>query len=396
MAKKRDILLTVLFCGFIGAMAALTAFLPKQEVSVNEKRTLAKFPEFSVQKLFNGKWEKDFETYISDHFPARNFFASTDSYYMLYSGRNGSNGVYKGKDGYIINTPVKCDEEKLNANITAINNFVKNTGIETKLIVVPSTGYIMSEELPKVHTEYNDSEIIDDVKNRAENAEFIDIRDTLTENKDKQIYYKTDHHWTTLGAYYAYVAYCEQKGLTPVSLEELKENKVEDFYGTFYSKAKRPSQPADTITWYDVDVDEFAFVANLQQDKQLAQLGEVVQEDGLELLRVDGMMDQRKFEVRDKYAAFMWGNSGYVKIKSNHNLNHQEGKTSRLLLFKDSYANSMIPYLTYNYDEIIVVDLRYMAKSTKELMQEEFDDIFVMYNFSTYVSGASDLAKLKF
>ena len=190
MAKKRDILLTVLFCGFIGAMAALTAFLPKQEVSVNEKRTLAKFPEFSVQKLFNGKWEKDFETYISDHFPARNFFASTDSYYMLYSGRNGSNGVYKGKDGYIINTPVKCDEEKLNANITAINNFVKNTGIETKLIVVPSTGYIMSEELPKVHTEYNDGEIINDIKNRAENAKFIDIRDTLTENKDKQIIIK--------------------------------------------------------------------------------------------------------------------------------------------------------------------------------------------------------------
>ena len=123
---------------------------------------------------------------------------------MLYSGRNGSNGVYKGKDGYIINTPVKCDEEKLNANITAINNFVKNTGIETKLIVVPSTGYIMSEELPKVHTEYNDGEIIDDIKNRAENAEFIDIRDTLTENKDKQIYYKTDHHWTSYGAYLAY------------------------------------------------------------------------------------------------------------------------------------------------------------------------------------------------
>ena len=213
MAKKRDILLTVLFCGFIGAMAVLTAFLPKQEVSVNEKRTLAKFPEFSVQKLFNGKWEKDFETYISDHFPARNFFASTDSYYMLYSGRNGSNGVYKGKDGYIINTPVKCDEEKLNANITAINNFVKNTGIETKLIVVPTTGYIMSEELPKVHTEYNDGEIIDDIKNRAENVEFIDIRDTLTENKDKQIYYKTDHHWTSYGAYLAYKKWAESENI---------------------------------------------------------------------------------------------------------------------------------------------------------------------------------------
>ena len=66
------------------------------------KRTLAKFPEFSVQKLFNGKWEKDFETYISGPLSARNFFASTDSYYMLYSGRNGSNGVYKGKDGILL------------------------------------------------------------------------------------------------------------------------------------------------------------------------------------------------------------------------------------------------------------------------------------------------------
>ena len=66
------------------------------------KRTLAKFPEFSVQKLFNGKWEKDFETYISDHFPARNFFASTDSYYMLYSGRNGSNGYIKEKTGILL------------------------------------------------------------------------------------------------------------------------------------------------------------------------------------------------------------------------------------------------------------------------------------------------------
>ena len=71
----------------------------------------------------------------------------------------------------------------------------------------------MSEELPKVHTEYNDGEIIDDIKNRAENAEFIDIRDTLTENKDKQIYYKTDHHWTGYGAYLAYKKWAESENI---------------------------------------------------------------------------------------------------------------------------------------------------------------------------------------
>ena len=236
MAKKRDILLTVLFCGFIGAMAALTAFLPKQEVSVNEKRTLAKFPEFSVQKLFNGKWEKDFLKHIfQTTFPQEISLRQPIHIICFIRDVTAQMGYIKGKDGYIINTPVKCDEEKLNANITAINNFVKNTGIETKLIVVPSTGYIMSEELPKVHTEYNDSEIIDDVKNRAENAEFIDIRDTLTENKDKQIYYKTDHHWTSYGAYLAYKKWAESENIEVRSDYDIES--TDGFFGTTYSKS---------------------------------------------------------------------------------------------------------------------------------------------------------------
>ena len=106
--------------------------------------------------------------------------------------------------------------------------------------------------------------------------------------------------------------------------------------------------------------------------------------------RVCSIYQSSALESKDKYTVFFGGNHPKVEISTTAN------NQRVLLLFKDSYANSMIPYLTYNYDEIIVVDLRYMAKSTKELMQEEFDDIFVMYNFSTYVSGASDLAKLKF
>ena len=102
MAKKRDILLTVLFCGFIGAMAVLTAFLPKQEVSVNEKRTLAKFPEFSVQKLFNGKWEKDFETYISDHFFARNFLRQPIHIICFIRDVTAQMGYIKEKTGILL------------------------------------------------------------------------------------------------------------------------------------------------------------------------------------------------------------------------------------------------------------------------------------------------------
>ena len=413
MKKILQYPIAVLFALFISVFFLVDVFNSDRAFSEFENTSLAQKPAFSWSSFVDGSFGSKYVKYINEQFLGRDNWISMKAVADMGLGRIESHGVTYGDDHYLMEKLEIVEDQNYPAN--AGTNIVKQTSLDRSngmvssflqmydqpitFSLVPNSYAILEDEVPTgfpgADQQAYTQQIYQTLSEADDQLEIVDFSDALSQHKDEYIYYRTDHHWTTLGAYYAYVAYCEQKGLTPVSLEELKENKVEDFYGTFYSKAKRPSQPADTITWYDVDVDEFAFVANLQQDKQLAQLGEVVQEDGLELLRVDGMMDQRKFEVRDKYAAFMWGNSGYVKIKSSHNLNHQEGKTSRLLLFKDSYANSMIPYLTYNYDEIIVVDLRYMAKSTKELMQEEFDDIFVMYNFSTYVSGASDLAKLK-
>lgn len=414
MKKILQYPIAVLFALFISVFFLVDVFNSDRAFSEFENTSLAQKPAFSWSSFVDGSFGSKYVKYINEQFLGRDNWISMKAVADMGLGRIESHGVTYGDDHYLMEKLEIVEDQNYPAN--AGTNIVKQTSLDRSngmvssflqmydqpitFSLVPNSYAILEDEVPTGFPGANQQaytqQIYQTLREADDQLEIVDFSDALSQHKDEYIYYRTDHHWTTLGAYYAYVAYCEQKGLTPVSLEELEENKVEDFYGTFYSKAKRPSQPADTITWYDVDVDEFAFVANLQQDKQLAQLGEVVQEDGLELLRVDSMMDRRKFEVRDKYAAFMWGNSGYVKIKSSHNLNHQEGKTSRLLLFKDSYANSMIPYLTYNYDEIIVVDLRYMAKSTKELMQEEFDDIFVMYNFSTYVSGASDLAKLKF
>ena len=408
MKKILQYPIAVLFALFISVFFLVDVFNSDRAFSEFENTSLAQKPAFSWSSFVDGSFGSKYVKYINEQFLGRDNWISMKAVADMGLGRIESHGVTYGDDHYLMEKLEIVEDQNYPAN--AGTNIVKQTLLDRSNGMVSSFlqmydqpitfSLVLEDEVPTgfpgANQQVYTQQIYQTLREADDQLEIVDFSDALSQHKDEYIYYRTDHHWTTLGAYYAYVAYCEQKGLTPVSLEELEESKVEDFYGTFYSKAKRPSQPADTITWYDVDVDEFAFVANLQQDKQLAQLGEVVQEDGLELLRVDGMMDRRKFEVRDKYAAFMWGNSGYVKIKSSHNLNHQEGKTSRLLLFKDSYANSMIPYLTYNYDEIIVVDLRYMAKSTKELMQEEFDDIFVMYNFSTYVSGASDLAKLKF
>lgn len=415
MKKILQYPVAVLFGVFILVFFLVDVLNPDRSYSEFENTVLTTRPSFSISGFFDGSFGSNYVEYINDQIAGRDDWISLKAVADLLLGRVESHGVTFGDDSYMVEKlQIVGDEQKqvnsstnvvaqssVNRAVGMVRSFLEMYDKEVTLSLVPNSQAILGDKLPEGFPGVDElsysQQIYDQLSDADDQLEVVDFSEALSEHKDEYIYYKTDHHWTTLGAYYAYREYCEQKGLTPVELSKLPQAQtVEDFYGTFYSKAKRPGQQSDTITWYDVDVDEFAFVANLQQDPELQQLGEVVQEDGLELLSVDSMMDERKLSTRDKYAAFLWGNSGYVKIKSSHNLNHEDGKTSRLLIFKDSYANSMLPYLTYNYDEIVVVDLRYMAKSTAELMQEDFDDIFIMYNFSTFVSSAPDLARLQF
>ena len=407
--------IAILFGAFILIFFLVDVLNSDRAYSDFENKTLTTRPAFSIASFLDGSFGSNYVSYINDQIAGRDDWISLKAVADLLLGRIESHGVTFGKDDYMVEKlEIVGDEQKqlnsstnvvgqssVNRAVGIVRSFLEMYDKDITFSLVPNSQAILSDKLPEGYPGVDElaqsQQIYSELQSADQNLSVIDFSKALSQHSDEYIYYRTDHHWTTLGAYYAYVEYCAQKGLTPVSMEDLPQaNTVEDFYGTYYSKAKRPGQQADTITWYDVDVDEFAFVANLNQDPQLKELGTVVQEDGLELLSVDGMMDERKLSTRDKYAAFTWGNSGYSVIKSSHNLDHKEGKTSRLLIFKDSYANSMLPYLTYNYDEIVVIDLRYMAKSTAELMQEDFDDIFIMYNFSTFVSSAPDLARLKF
>lgn len=404
--------MAVLFGAFVLVVFLVDVLNADRYSSELENTILAQKPSFSWNDFSDGSFGDDYVKYINDQFMGRDSWISMKAAMDKALGRIESHGVTFADDDYLMEK-LQIVEDKpstsgtnvvtqrsLDRSIGMVRTFLEMYNREFTLSIVPNSYTVLDDKVPRGFTGVNQQEytaqIYDELSKANEKLSVIDFTDTLQKHSDEYIYYHTDHHWTTLGAYYAYVDYCRAKGLTPVKLSDLQPNEVEDFYGTFYSKAKRPGQPSDTITWYDVPVEEFAFAANLAQDKELATLGELVQEDGLQLLKVNGLMDERKFATRDKYAAFTWGNSGYVKIKSANNLNHKDGHTSRLLLFKDSYANSMIPYLCYNYDEIIVVDLRSSAKSVKELMSEEFDDVFLMYNFSTFISDASSLANLKF
>lgn len=404
--------MAILFSVFVMSVFLIDVCNKDKERSEFENTSLAQKPSFSWTAFSDGTFGNNYVKYINEQFLGRDQWITLKATADMALGRTEGHGVVYGKDHQLLeklqvveskpsNSGTNVVEERnLKRSVDIMKSFLQMYDQEITFSLVPNAYAVLEDKVPYAFPGINQEEetqrIYQELSQTDEQLTTIDFTEVLKDHQDEYIYYRTDHHWTTLGAYYAYTEYCREKGLTPVELSELEKHEVSDFYGTFYSKAKRPGQPSDTITWYDVPIDDFSFTANLLQDKELSQLGEVVEQDGEELLSVDTLMDERKFQTRDKYAAFTWGNPGYAKITSSHNLNHTEGKTSRLLIIKDSYANSMIPYLTYNYDEIVVVDLRYLSKSVKDLMQQDFDDIFVMYNFSTFLTENSSLARLKF
>ena len=157
--------------------------------------------------------------------------------------------------------------------------------------------------------------------------------------------------------------------MEPVPLEELAPlaHEVNDFYGTYYSRAKAYNAVPDTITWYDIPVTS-------------VKVGD--EEKG-------ALNDLAQFEKRDKYAGLLWSNNGLTVIKSDNNRYHEDGKTSRILYLKDSYGNSFAPYLTYHYDEVWVVDMRYNAMLSPILEMAEFDQVLVMYNYTSFTEESN-------
>lgn len=120
------------------------AALPKTSYSENEKRVLSNFPELTFETLTDGDFSSGIDTYTSDHFPFRDAFVGLNSYFELYTGRNGASGVYKCKDGYLIAAPEKPDLELTKRNVERFSEFAQQNGLSAKLMVVPTAGYIMA------------------------------------------------------------------------------------------------------------------------------------------------------------------------------------------------------------------------------------------------------------
>ena len=209
---------TIGFVGFLIAMSVLFFVLPKQEMSETEKRVLEKAPVFSWENLSSGKFGEDIESYMADHVPGRDFFVGVHNYTELLSGRQVTKDIYLAEDDRLVERPLEWDDEsaqRVANNMAAVNALADKVDAPVELMIVPSAGWAVRDKIVGLSDEYIDPQLIGNIESLA--GEQVEIRDIVTvfdayENPG-DLYYRTDHHWTSLGAYTAYKTYMEQLGL---------------------------------------------------------------------------------------------------------------------------------------------------------------------------------------
>ncbi len=346
----------VLFIAFVFGLAIWFVVNPKADYSSSEKRYLQQFPETSVDTVLSGEFSEKFETYFADHFPQRNMWVGLNSYYNLGIGLNGRNGVYNSADGYLINVPVD-KENYVRKNIRVLAEFKEKIGdVPMTVMLAPSTGYIATDKLPLIHDSYNDDTYFaETAKTLGESGvNFVDLRETFKQKyaEGVQLYYRTDHHWTTDGAYEGYVKLCEKLGVQPADKDSFAKTAYGGFYGTTYSTSGYWLTKPDSITVYD------------NQENTDKNITVKISEDGKDN-HYGSMFFYNHIDEDDKYPVFLDGNHALTEIQNKN------AKNGTIVVIKDSFSHSLAPFLAENYSKVVLVDLRYYKQSVSDLIKKE-------------------------
>ncbi len=353
-----------MFAAFLAVFSLLDIILPDREKSDLENRELARFPRISMSEIISGRFSSNYEEYISDQFILRDFWIDMKSRAESLLGKTENNGVAYGKDGYMFEKYFSADERRMMNNLNFVNRFCGLCPANTTLAIVPNSYMILSDKLPLGLENLDQTPYIEKIYSALEGASGLWLNDALSAHRDEYIYYRTDHHYTTYGAYLVYCEYMRSIGREPVALDTLTAHEVGDFYGTHYSKTKLYNAVPDTITWYEIP-------------------GKLVTVDGEP---ADGIYDLEKFGERDKYAAFLHGNHSLTVIRSER----ESENPSRILLIKDSFGNELAPLLACSFDEVYVVDPRYTSVPVSSFLGNvEFDEVLILYNFMNFAADTN-------
>lgn len=371
---KKNKFIAILFLGGLFLITLSSLAKPDDVFSVKEKRYLAQKPDFSADTLFSGKYGRDYEIYLNDQFPLREPLAALHTDCERLLGKTEISGIYFGKSDYFIEHHKKKEYHTSLAdkNQTAVLEFLHNVSGQlgsdrVRFLAVPSAETILTKYLPNSAPSSAESDVLEKYQqqlNKTGNGQvFVPLQNDLeTSQKEYQIYYRTDHHWTMDGAFLGYRAWADSMGISSRSKDDFSETILKnDFYGTVSARVNTEIQPDSLSAFlplFDVNYEVYYPDAKTPANSLYAK----------EML--DGP---------EPYAVYLKGNQPFTRIHTEGI--SQEMSDRKLLVIKDSFGNSLVPFLVNHYPETTVIDLRYYNQSLSELIcKEQITDICVVMN----------------
>jgi len=366
MKKTRDICITALFCLFLGGTLLLFFLLPGQDFSEKEKRYLAPAPALTVKTLLSGDFGAQAESWAADHLPGRDFLVGLNAEYERLSGRQVTKEILRGRSGRLYEAPAPFDAALIQKNMEAVRDFAALAGQPVDLMLIPSAGALLPEDMPPLCDPWPDGQVIAEAASLCgDSVHLLDLTPLFAENDPASLYYRTDHHWTSRGACLAARAYAETKGRSAPAESDYSVTAVPGFYGTTYSRSALWQTPPEALELWDSGS---AFTVE-NQDRP----GEHA-----------GLFYREHLEEADKYPVFLDGNHSLVRIRRADG-----GGAGRLLVIRDSFSNCLGCFLAEQYSELVLVDLRYYQRPVSALLAEGFDDILVAYGLRNFMTDSN-------
>lgn len=369
--KKQNSIIIAVFGLLIVSLGLLSWLTPDAEFSENENRVLQQLPRLTVDTVKSGDFGDEVEDYLSDQFWQRDRWTAIRSRAKMLLLNRDIGGVYLADDGYYIEkvTPNDLDGERLAKNLQTLRQFFDRCaegGMAAEnmtFLPVPTPGCILRDKLPEYATLFDEDAVFAQMEAALEGYRLPDLREPFAAAAgERQLYYRTDHHWTTAGALLGYQCYRAALGLPVPDEADFTVEAYPGFRGTLYSKVLDANAATDTVMLY----------------RQPGDTGWSVRYDNTDHA---GCYDTAKLSQKDMYEVFFGGNWPTVTIRGGA----ENGR--RLLVLKDSYANAFLPFAAADYEEIVAVDLRYYLGSLSELMQQEgITDLLVLYSTSSFIA----------
>ena len=364
--KVQEQLVGIIFILILFLFLIINIIVPNKEKSVQENRMLATKPKFRLSSLISGDYDEKFEAYMDDQFVGRDMWRKLKVTVDRICGSRLENGVYIGRNGQLLEQIEVADENHLAANIKAIKSFSESQKkIPVRMMLVPDAANVLNHSLPALAKPEDQTQMFSMVrKDLGDSVEWIDVSTELNKHKTEKIYYKTDHHWTTLGAFYAFQAAAPSLGIEgDLSGKYVSHAVSSSFNGMLASKSGVNLGEKEQIDIYVPTEEDTDLIIDYVDEGK----------------RSTSLYDSSKLKEKDQYTVFLGGNSSLLDIRT------VSTSTKRLLLVKDSFANSFIPFLTPYYREIVVVDPRYYSGTINDLMDSyRISEVLFLYSGNTF------------